>query len=222
MQLASLHDLIPTLLHELKNPLASIQAMVEVMIEDSEDDDLRRSLHEILINLRRLKLGFEGLGSFGRGLRSSRAQAVDFAVKETCHVLKASFDDRGVALHYEIGPAPLLPIDSGAIRAIMYNLLSNALKACQSGDQVSVMLKHNASGSLLTIVVQDSGCGMPPADLERCTDLFFTTRSNGSGIGLALCKRAIDEFGGKLEIASEVGKGTRVLIQLPSCERSKQ
>src|SRR5690606_33961697 len=109
---------------------------------------------------------------------------------------------------------PLLPMDISVIRTIAFNLITNAIHACDAGDQIRVGAGFHADTQQFVLSVEDTGQGMPAEVLERCTELFFTTKSKGTGIGLALCSGAVQAAGGELSIHSEIGGGTRVELRV--------
>ncbi len=215
MEMATISEVLPTILHEFKNPLASIQAMVELMTEDCENESLQDQLHGILMEIRRMKLGFEGLGSTTRNLKSIRHQAVDFGIREACLIFERQLKARGIELKTQIETMPLLPFDSGGIRGVLFNLLNNARQACNSGDEIEVLAGLNQGGESFYFTVRDTGPGMTPETLERCTKLFYTTKRMGSGIGLALCRNAVEKVGGRLDVSSVRGQGSSFTVTLP-------
>ena len=109
MEMATISEVLPTILHEFKNPLASIQAMVELMTEDCGDESLQEQLHSILMEIRRMKLGFDGLGSTTRDLTAIRPQAVDYGIREACLIFERQLKARGIRLVTNIQTMPLLP-----------------------------------------------------------------------------------------------------------------
>ncbi len=110
---------------------------------------------------------------------------------------------------------PALFIDPAAIRAVVYNLVTNALHACAAGQTVRVSASFDDDRRVFVLSVADTGQGMSAEVLSRCTELFFTTKRVGSGIGLALCKELVTKGGGRLDVQSAEGKGTTVTIVVP-------
>ncbi len=215
LRLATVGDVLPSILHELKNPLASITHSVALLVEEAPPGALREDLHAILAEVRRMKLGFEGIGVIGRELHSTRNAAIDWAVREAFQLFAARAAQAGIELYCDVPDMPLLQLDPAVIRAILFNLVSNALHACESGAEIRVAAHLIEQGEFLEIRVEDTGPGMTTDVLNHCTDLFFTTKSSGSGIGLALCSNAAREAGGGLVVESEPGHGTRVALRLP-------
>jgi len=114
---------------------------------------------------------------------------------------------------------PDLRGDRLLLREALHNLVANAIEACgETGGRVAVSARTVASGGapVLEIEVADSGPGIPPADLPRLFSPGFTTKKTGSGIGLAVAERAVEAHHGRIVIDSEVGRGTRVVVYLPT------
>jgi signal transduction histidine kinase len=122
----------------------------------------------------------------------------------------------------ELRPAPGLPDLRGdrlLLREALHNLIANAVEACAGvGGRVTVSARSVASGGapVVEISVSDTGPGIPPADLPRLFSPGFTTKPTGSGIGLAVAERAVEAHQGRILIDSEVGRGTRVTVLLPT------
>ena len=218
VRLAAVGEVLPSILHELKNPLAAVSTTVEVLLEEVGEGPVQEQLHAVLSEVRRMKLTFEGIGLANQGLRSSRYSAVDFAIIEAFRVLAAPARSKGIETRTEVPPLPTLPFNDAVIRAIVFNLVTNAIHACREGDGITVAARLTARGRDLVLTVADTGRGMTPEVLSRCKELFFTTRPNGSGIGLALCQSVIEKAGGELAIQSEEGRGTVVTATLPISE----
>lgn len=215
MRLGAVSEVLPSVLHELKNPLAAIATAIELLVEDCVDPDFRERLHSVLPELRRMSLTLEGIGSVGRELQSTRAGAVDHALRESFMVLERQARERGIAFRCKVPDMPLLPFDVAMIRAIAFNLLTNAIHACSPGDAIELSAALSGEPAELCISVQDSGSGMTPEIVVRCRELFFTTKSRGTGIGLALCDRAATAAAGRLLVESSLGRGTKVTLQVP-------
>jgi signal transduction histidine kinase len=110
---------------------------------------------------------------------------------------------------------PLLPLDPAVVRAVLFNLLVNSMHSCRSGGTVVVHARLVDEGRRFELTVADTGEGMTAEVYERCTELFYTTKRSGSGIGLALARRAAEGAGGALDIQSIIGVGTTVTVRVP-------
>ncbi len=222
LQLAAVGEVLPSVLHELKNPLAAITTAVEVLLEDIAPGHLQDDLHAVLSEVRRIKLTLEGIGLVSHGLSGTRDNAVDFALMEAFRVLEAQMKRKGIVATCDVPSLPLLPFDAAAIRAILFNLVTNAIHACRPGDAITLQAGLSPGKGDFFLSVADTGCGMPSDVMERCRELFFTTKPNGSGIGLPLCVSVVERAGGQLSIESTVGRGTRVTVRLPIAPKTRR
>jgi signal transduction histidine kinase len=122
-----------------------------------------------------------------------------------------------VTLRNEL-PADLPAVngDPLELQQAFLNILMNAADACVVGEGM-VTIYGRSSGDGVTVSVADNGCGMEPDELARCMDLFFTTKDvgEGTGLGLAVAHNIVANHGGRLDIASERGRGTTVTLSFP-------
>ncbi len=218
LRIAAVGEVMPAMLHELQNPLATASAALEVLIEDSTPSRLQEDLHAVLGELRRMRLTLEGVGLVSGPAGGARHVAVDLALTETFRVLERQLAARGIRARCDVPALPLLPMDAAVTRAVAFNLLNNAMQACRAGDAVELGARLRPDG-FLEYWVADNGPGMTPEVLARCKDLFFTTKPSGTGIGLALCAQTVEGMGGRLDIDSAPGRGTRATVSVPVAAR---
>ena len=215
LQMAAVGLALPALLHELKNPLASVTTTVEVMLEEVEPGPVQSQLHAVLSEMRRMRLSLEGVGAVGQKLRCARSGAVDLAAREAWAIMSARARQAGMQSRCAVEDMPLLPLDPAVVRAIVYNLMANSIQSGTPGTTVNLYAGLQDGGRTFELTVVDNGPGMSADVLARCTELFFTTRRTGSGIGLALVRRAAEEAGGALDISSVPGYGTSATLRVP-------
>ena len=141
LQLATLADILPSVLHEIRNPVAAVISTLEVMLEDMKPGPVQDDLHAILMEVRRVALVVQGVGHIRGNIRSNRNHPVDHAVRETCAVLARQAASKGMDLRLDIRDLPLLPLDPAAVRAITFNLLTNAIHGCRPGDIIRVAVR---------------------------------------------------------------------------------
>jgi len=123
--------------------------------------------------------------------------------------------ERDVSLDLELDSGARVRGPAEELRQMVLNLVENAVQAVDAGGRVRVATA--ASSGRVTLSVEDDGCGIPAEHRERVFDLFFTTKDpgRGMGLGLALCQRTVADLGGSIEIRSEEGEGTEVIVELP-------
>jgi signal transduction histidine kinase len=107
----------------------------------------------------------------------------------------------------------MLFIDEEQMTQALLNLLQNSLDATPEKGEIRLTIKKTGSNSELT--VSDTGSGIPPGERERIFDLYYTTKSGGTGLGLGITHRIISQHGGTIDVHSEVGKGSTMIIRLP-------
>ena len=105
--------------------------------------------------------------------------------------------------------------DPAKLRQVVWNLLRNAADAAASGGK-HVRVEARRAGDQATVIVEDDGPGIPPDRVSRIFDPFFTTKQKGTGLGLATCHAIVAEHGGQIDLASEVGKGTKMVVRIPT------
>jgi signal transduction histidine kinase len=216
LKLATVGETLPSLLHELKNPLAAIASSVELLIEEASDPALRKVLHAILTEVRRAVLSLDGIGAIGTELATSRPSAVDHAITEVCTVLRSRALRAGIQLVTDVPALPLLHLAPAVIRALLFNLVNNSIHACtERGTEIVVRARLDEARGCLLLTVRDDGCGMDEEVLKHSTDLFFTTKRSGSGIGLSLVKRIVENAGGSIHIESQRDHGTQIDLVIP-------
>lgn len=217
LKLATVGEVMPTILHELRNPIAAITTSVEVAMEDMNPGPLQELLYAVLTEARRIDVSLQGLGAAERRLRSERHEPVDHAVREAARIVSGRAAKAGITVLVDVPSMPLLRFDPAAVRAVVFNLMNNSLQFSSPGDTLSVgaRLVQGEQGQLFELWVQDTGSGMDEETLAHCTELFFSTRHSGSGIGLSLCKKVTEEAGGRFRVESRLGEGTRVELSLP-------
>ena len=133
--------------------------------------------------------------------------------------VKAKADELGIALTNEkIGDVPLAPIDYESMHECLTNLVGNAIDACQVSNGCSwyvAVWKFEKNG-VITYEVSDNGCGMDYEVKKKVFTTFFTTKGlGGSGLGLLMTKKIVQEHGGKIELESKPGEGTTFRIKFP-------
>ena len=217
-QLAALGELAAGLTHEIKNPLAGIIAALEVLRSESDGCASHGEVaDQMLAELRRVTGTVDSLLRLARPRPPHRTNVeIDKLVREVVSLFSARSRKNGVAVSVEAASGlPTLRLDSGLIVQLVINLLTNSLQACERGGAVRVQLAPFPRNDGVLLAVSDTGRGIPAEALERVFDPFFTTKEEGTGLGLAICKQIVEQHGGAINIESDTGKGTRVIVLLP-------
>jgi signal transduction histidine kinase len=223
-RLAALGRIAAGLAHEIRNPLGSIVGSVQLLTSTEELGDQAKHLCRIVEReTARLNDLVEDM------LQLARPRAPIFAGVDVGRVVRdvvalASQSGRGsdVVVSYQ-GPGEADPLatqaDAGQLRQVVWNLVRNAVQASSPGAKVKVrVMSEPASGSapsMLVLEVHDDGPGISAEARDRLFDAFFTTRSSGMGIGLAVVKRIVDEHEWRIEVDSREGRGATFRVCMP-------
>jgi len=214
LRMATVARILPTIAHEIKNPLAGIKALSDVLLDELRDPRQREDVQAIRTEVERLGLIVDGLGMADGALLDGRENInPDDEIRTVLRLVAPKAANLGISLEKELDGNLALPLNRSLFRVVLINLLNNAMEACSSGDRVRILCEHRDPEEF-QLVIEDSGTGMSPETLEQATEFFFTTKETGSGIGLALIEQVVGKSGGKLLINSREGAGTRVEIRL--------
>jgi signal transduction histidine kinase len=211
--LAAMGRLTATMAHEIKNPLAIIRGSAERL--GRLDPESRRWADSVVDETDRLSRTVHRYLQFARADEAAgeHGDAVA-ALESTLALLEDEMRARGVALARERGvTAATVALDNESLKQVYLNLILNALEAMNDGG--GTLTVHDADRGGYEVRIRDTGAGMPREVLEKLGQPFFTTRAQGTGLGLFLARRLVESAGGTLTLESEVGRGTSCLVRLP-------
>jgi signal transduction histidine kinase len=225
-KLASIGEMAAAVAHGIRNPLASLRAAAQVAMRHPGADESREHLSVIIEEVDRLDRRVSHLLSFSKPapyhpLRESVTRLIEDLLPPFAELLR----ERKVTLELELGAAlPDVRVDPMQLEQALVEIVSNALDAMPSGGmlRISAVAAHASAGDEGVLVeIRDSGVGIPERVLESVCEPFFTTRAEGTGLGLPIAKRYIEQNGGELEITSVAGEGTTVRIRLTAIDESE-
>lgn len=204
-----------TVAHEIKNPLAAIKGLVQLLAREERPERESKRLSVIEGEIARIERVLASYLAFARPLDELRRERV--ALRELVDQALATAEPRaqraGVALVCD-GDAAWVSVDRAKVEAALINVLLNAIEASPTGATVRVQCATTEEGAVLR--VQDVGRGMSAATLARVGSPFFTTRADGTGLGVVIARGAMEQHGGRLDIESVEGRGTTVVMVIPS------
>ncbi|MBI5577267.1 MAG: HAMP domain-containing histidine kinase [Deltaproteobacteria bacterium] len=228
-QLADLGAVASGLAHEIRNPLNSLHINSQLIVEMLEGMP-EPARHGELLSLARSNLKVtqrlsDLLADFLRYARPPSMELVvsdmNRIVSETIRFIEVDFSRRGVELVAKLHPEPVhLFADEKQLRQALLNLLLNADEAMDK-ERKKIVVSTGYAGGRPFVRVQDNGRGIPAGDRSQVFRLFFTTRKNGSGLGLPIVRQIVRDHGGKISIRSREGRGTTVTVTLPSEAQQK-
>jgi signal transduction histidine kinase len=214
--LATLGELAAGLAHEIRNPLAGIAGVIEIIGRDlPKESPARAVLKDVRSEVQHINRIVSELLEIARP-KSPEFRVADLNATAEHAVLFARDQaiSRGVSIDLiKDDSEQLVEHDTGQMHQVLLNLLLNGVQACDKGGKVSVEVSHNDDSAKLVVV--DTGKGIPPEILANIFRPFFTTKGNGTGLGLSLARRMVENHGGTLAVDSWVGKGSRFTVTLP-------
>jgi signal transduction histidine kinase len=213
---ATLGELATGLAHEIRNPLAGIAGVIEIVgrdlppgsaarsvIKDAKEEamQINRILTELLETARPKPPQFQVkdiAGTAEHAVMFARQQAITKRI-----MIELNHDEK----------IPPVDHDPNQINQVLLNLLLNAIQAMEKPGAIHVSLRQDHESALITVA--DEGKGISPENLDNIFRPFFTTKGHGTGLGLSLARRIVEAHGGSIRVRSQVGKGTQFEVRLP-------
>jgi signal transduction histidine kinase len=223
-------DLIETLAagvaHEVRNPLNSVQINLSI-IERELSELLPDHEAHVFVVLRKIAGEIKRLDDFVseflRFARPPRLNLERLPVRSLLNDLAAfiapEYSQKGVQLFLELAGPETVLVDGFQLKQALLNLVLNALQATGAHGRVFIRTWGEERG--FVIAVCDDGEGMPPEVKEKMFTPFFTTREGGTGLGLPLVRRIVEQHGGSVEVSSTLGEGTTVRLVFPAAREAR-
>jgi len=215
----SLSNLASALAHEIRNPLYAISLSAQLLREDidagrTEPERLRETLDILQDEVARLERIVKDFRAFARPL-SVKMQfgSLNDVVTKALRSLKAAAQAKRVEVVVEFGAVPEVLMDEERLVQAFVNIVKNAIEALDVGGRLEVCTR--LEGDWAVVEFRDNGCGMDQEELARAFDLFFSTKEDGTGLGLPIALRIVEAHHGQIRIHSQPKVGTTVCVYLP-------
>ncbi|WP_449243380.1 two-component system sensor histidine kinase NtrB [Desulfovibrio sp.] len=222
-KLASIGQLSTYIAHEIRNPLFAISGFANSLLrQGNQDQASREKLGIILEESKRLDTILKSIINFSRPTEG-RETVVDLnqVVAQTIEIMRGDCERAGAMITFQ--PAEGLArakADPELIKQCLINLLKNAVEAMPDGGDVAI--RTGMTRDHVTLEVRDSGQGIAPELRDKVFSPFFSTKGKGSGLGLAMIRKIMDDIGGNVDLQSKEGEGTAVTLLLPPALATQQ
>jgi PAS domain S-box-containing protein len=217
-RLRSLGELSASVAHEIRNPLTGIATTAQVLREKiGGDADKERYLGVILDEIARLDEIIKNLLNFTRPVAPNPAEiALGLLIEDALGLLADGARERGVSLSFDNRLADdRCLLDGAQIKQVILNVALNGIQASSAGGRVTVTAREASDPAFVQIELADTGAGVPDEIADRLFDPFFTTRPEGTGMGLSISRKIAESHGGRIYYRSARGSGTSFFIELP-------
>ena len=215
-QLALAGQLAAAVAHEVRNPLATIRSSVQYVSDSSADWTSKNEiLQHVVGEVDRINRTLSAMLGLSRP-ESLDVSDVDLSalVRQVLVLIQPYVDHQHLLLDDSgVGAPVVVRADRRQLQQVVLNVLINACQAMERGGRLSIVVLAEAGRAAIRI--SDTGAGIAPADLSRIFETFYTTKANGTGLGLPICREIVMRHGGEIDVESEVGVGTSVTVALP-------
>jgi signal transduction histidine kinase len=220
-RLAYVGTLASGLAHEIRTPLNAIQMNIDLLAEalDAVAPERREEFTTRVERIRTETRGLrKALDDFLRFARPPRLQTkpvdLNAYLSELVEFFEPEARERHVEIRRDFSPDLYrVNVDTQQLGQVVMNLLSNALEAV--GEQGALIVRTRETEGHVEIEVEDDGGGVPPGDEERVFEVFYSTKEGGTGLGLGIARRIVEEHGGELLLDNRPGRGARLVVRLP-------
>ena len=223
-RLATTGQLAAGAAHEIRNPLATISSSIQYLSEEFPPDHRKRKIVDgLLEEVDRINRIIEGLLSFARPAEPEKERvSLRGLLEQTVLLVRSTAQKSGVEVESALSSGDdRIEADPAQLRQVFLNIIMNSIQAMPRGGQLKISFSRSEQrlfstpgGHRFRIEFTDTGVGMSPEQLERAFDPFYTTKPDGTGLGLPISYSIVRSHGGEVDLESQFGKGTTVRIEI--------
>jgi signal transduction histidine kinase len=215
-KLAAVGEFTAKVAHEIKNPLTSVGGFARSIIRGMSDDDLNKKYVEVIIQeVERLEVILRDLLSFAHPAPPEKIKRnINEIIEKSLLVLQGEVERNQIELDIHLRPdLPEIWYDARQLKQVFLNLFKNALQAMEGGGKLRI--ESQKTDRYVCVSIMDSGEGIPIENMSKLFLPFFTTKQDGSGLGLPVSHQILKDHGGFLDVSSQEGVGTNFMVYLP-------
>ncbi|HDY67243.1 MAG TPA: hypothetical protein ENH85_05570 [Candidatus Scalindua sp.] len=217
-KLSSLGRLSTSVAHEVKNPLSSIKAIVQVLGEDFKGKvETQKSLSIIVEEIDRLTKVVNQLLEFAKPQRDNKTDIkIDDVINKVLVVLRHEANMSNIDIRLDVSDdLPVINADEESLKEVFFNIIHNAIQAMSAGGSLTISASNEQESDYIKVIFKDTGTGISKENIDKIFEPFYTTKQAGTGLGLAIVKRKLEETGGMVQVES-TNSTTNFTIKIPS------
>jgi signal transduction histidine kinase len=214
--LSNVGQLAAGIAHEIRNPLTTIKGFIQLikpyLVEIEKEEYANIALDEIE---RANKILFQFLNAAKPQVNETKLVNVNQLLQEISILFEGEASLRNIMIKTKLAAeSPYLLVDEQQLKQVLVNLVKNAMEAISSTDGI-ISLVTEVINEQVRISIKDNGCGMNEETMSKIYTPFYSTKTTGTGLGLSICNQIIHQFGGRMDINSQLNEGTTFLVCLP-------
>jgi two-component system sensor histidine kinase HydH len=225
-RLSLIGQMVASIAHEIKNPLGSIKGAVQILRDRTTSEKDRGEFTTIIEKeVDRLDKVVKDYLTFARPSPVSTAKInLNEIIQAVIKQMRFQFDEHNISIFFEPEDIPKIDGDPDKLRELYLNIMLNSLQAVPGGGKIEISSLEifEKTGNRVETRISDTGRGIADENLSRIFEPFFSTKSQGTGLGLATAKAVVDEHGGTIRAESTLGKGTTFIIDFPISDREQE
>lgn len=216
-RLAAVGRMSAQIIHDIRSPMATLRLYAETIKRRSKEEEIIRISDQIMKQIDRFVKMAQEILDFSRGVSATKLESIDAdeLVDAGVDLFTGELKRRNIGFVREVSYHGKCVVDIEKIIRVFYNIAANAMDAMPDGGTFTFRLGRE--DSMLCVELSDTGTGIPPEIREKVLQPFFTFgKKHGTGLGLAIARKIVEDHGGRMEIQSEVGKGTTMRLLIPT------
>lgn len=213
-RLAVIGQMATSVGHEIRNPLASLKGFTQLQMEKYPDD--QEYFPIMLSEINRMNSIVTDLLVLGKPKSNTlyHKANINNIMEYTISITRQIAEQKNIEVHSNFSKEiPDITCEDNQLKQVFLNLLNNAIESMDGGGKINI--NTELAQKQIVVSIQDQGCGIPKEDLDKLGSPFFTTKQNGTGLGLLVSKKIVEEHEGKISFESAPGDGTKVSVYFP-------
>jgi len=217
-RLATIGEIAAGVAHELNNPLTAIMTYTDLLDDKKLTDEEKEFISKIKVSAKRMQRTVQNLLTYSRVKSKGKiASNINDVIKDALDFMEPSLKREDVAVELFLSDVPEIPLDKDELSGVFTNLFINAINALKEKQEKKIEIKSffDEKQKKIFVLFRDNGCGIDEKNLEKIFEIFFTTREDGSGIGLAVARNVVRNHGGEISVKSKKGEWSEFSLEFP-------